>query len=136
MKPIHRLKIFMRSTGMNMREFAASINVPYESLRTAFKRESDLSTETLANIKKGHPDISIDWLVLGQESEIRKDQKKQLIVEADLLFVYDLLDNLQVQDGEESKLKDVKREIVKLFSVHSKLKDDMAELRNITNRKE
>ena len=126
----------MLSTGMNMREFATSINMPYESLRTAFKRESDLSTETLASIKRGHPDISIDWLVLGQESEAKHDQKKRLIVEADLLLVYDLLDNLKVHDGEEAKLKDVKREIVKLFSVHSKLKDDMAELRNITNRKD
>ena len=126
----------MLSTGMNMREFATSIEMPYESLRTAFKRESDLSAETLASIKRGHPDISIDWLVLGQESEVRKDQKRQLIVEADLLLVYDLLDNLKVHDGEEVKLKDVKREIVKLFHVHSKLKDDMAELRNITYRKD
>ena len=126
----------MLSTGMNMREFATSIDMPYESLRTAFKRESDLNTETLAGIKRGHPEISIDWLVLGQESETRPDHKKKLIVEADLLFVYDLLDNLKVHDGEEAKLKDVKREIVKLFAVHSKLKDDMAELRNITNRKD
>ena len=135
MKPIGRLKIYMLSTGMSMSEFAISIGMAYESLRSAFKRESDLNTETLANIKKGHPDLSLDWLVLGLETEGEKlSQKKQLIQEPDILVVYDLLDSLKIHEGETEKLKDIKREIVRLYSIHNQLKDDMIRLRNLTNR--
>jgi len=140
MKPIHRLVIFIESTGLSVPDFAKSINIPYGTLQKAIERESDLKDDTLAKIQSTYPTFNMLWVVMGDDylngeySAVNSKQKQLLIEEPDVLFVYDLLNKLKIDETDLNQMAEIKREIVRLFSIHNKVKDQLSKLRNIIDQ--
>ncbi len=73
MKPIERVKEIIRYYGLSISGFEKKIQMSNNSIQTAIKRTASLKDETLIHILKAFPDISPEWLLLGNGKMFRKD---------------------------------------------------------------
>ena len=139
MKPIQKLERFRLIKGISVLTFEKNIGMSLNSFRTALTRKSSLKDETLANIRTSYPELNLDWLLLDNDEEemivntqsLTKSQ--QSIEEPDLLFVYDLVDKLGSNDSSHEIKEELKREIVKLFTVHTRLKKELHKLKRLSD---
>lgn len=68
-----QIKLLIEDLGMTVEELCQSISVPQASVESLFKHGTKPSLKVLAAILSTYPDISAEWLMLG-EGEIRKKQ--------------------------------------------------------------
>ncbi|MEO4004258.1 S24 family peptidase [Flavobacterium sp. CAU 1735] len=73
MKPIERVKEIIRYYGLSISGFEKKIHMSNNSIQTAIKRTASLKDDTLNNILKAFPDISPEWLLMGNGKMFRKD---------------------------------------------------------------
>ena len=73
MKPIERVKEIIRYYGLSISAFEKKIHMSNNSIQTAIKRTASMKDETLIHILTTFPDISPEWLLLGNGKMFRKD---------------------------------------------------------------
>jgi len=73
MKPIERVKEIIQYYGLSISGFEKKIHMSNNSIQTAIKRTASLKDDTLINILKAFPDISPEWLLMGNGKMFRKD---------------------------------------------------------------
>lgn len=140
MEPIDRLEIFRRSTALSLPDFAISIKMEPAAFRQSLKRKSKVSSETLSNLILAYPDTNLAWVLVGHGDMVmhKKSESKIsnqiLIEEPDMLYLYDLLDKIDPKEKDLADVKILRRELVRLFNIHSKLKDEVNKLKDLFSK--
>lgn len=63
---LERMRLIINYYNLSERQFATRIGVGQPALNTMFHRNQDnIKLTTIVNIIKAFPEVSIDWLVLG-----------------------------------------------------------------------
>lgn len=73
----HQIEMLINDLGISVEEFCQSIDIPQSSILSLFKHGTRPSLKVLAAILSTYPDISAEWLMLG-EGEMRKKQSTML----------------------------------------------------------
>lgn len=68
-----QIELLIGDLSMTVEEFCQSIDIPRASVESLFKHGTKPSLKVLAAILSTYPDISAEWLMLG-EGEMRKNQ--------------------------------------------------------------
>lgn len=83
-----RLKAFLKSQKITQKDFCDTIGLSIDTLKTIFKRDSDISIEILSNAVRSYPDLNTDWLLIGkgemkrtQSEDVYKDKYYSLLEE-------------------------------------------------------
>lgn len=91
-----RIKLLIKLSGQSVNSYAKKLGVFPQSLYKWVKKEREPSIELLQKILKTNPDISADWLLMG-EGEMKKQDlsflKKQIEIKDEQIKT--LLDRLK-----------------------------------------
>lgn len=74
---VERLKALIDVYKMSIRGFAIKCGIPQQTFDGQLKRKRGVSIETITAIAVAFPEISRDWLLLG-EGEMMKSQNKDI----------------------------------------------------------
>ncbi|NMH29611.1 helix-turn-helix transcriptional regulator [Flavobacterium silvaticum] len=77
-KPIQRVRNIISHLGISVSAFEKATGMSNNSIQTALKRNSNLKDDTLNSILKAYPDISAEWLLTGNGSMLKKENKDAL----------------------------------------------------------
>lgn len=69
---IKRLKLFIDYLNISVRTFESTIGASDGMIRKAIVNNADIQSKWLTNIADKYPDLSIEWLVTGKGSMIKK----------------------------------------------------------------
>ena len=73
---IKRLQEFLEYEGINIFAFEKRIGLANNTIRKKFASgRSNMGTETLTAILEAYPELSADWLLLGEGYMLRKDNE-------------------------------------------------------------
>ena len=91
-----RIKLLIKLSGQSVNSYAKKLGVFPQSLYKWVKKEREPNIELLQKILKTNPDISADWLLMG-EGEMKKQDlsflKKQIEIKDEQIKT--LLDRLK-----------------------------------------
>jgi repressor LexA len=73
MKPIQRVKMLIEDEGISISAFERKVGLSNNSIQTAIKRKANLKDDTIAKILKAYPEISPEWILLGNGTMKRTD---------------------------------------------------------------
>lgn len=93
-----QIKLLIEYLGMTIEEFCQSISVPQPSVESLFKHGTKPSLKVLAAILSTYPDISAEWLMLG-EGEMSKKQAP-VLYKAPVEGAIPYYENLPVSAGQ------------------------------------
>jgi DNA-binding XRE family transcriptional regulator len=74
MNPIERIQALYKALGFNRRSFADTIGIGYQTISTMEKRNSDPSFKMLHAIKVNFPNVSLNWIFLGEGEMFISDE--------------------------------------------------------------
>lgn len=73
---IKRLQEFLEYEGINIFAFEKRIGLANNTIRKKFASgRNNMGTETLTAILEAYPELSADWLLLGEGRMLRKDNE-------------------------------------------------------------
>ena len=67
----HRIKLFVDYTKMSVRKFAAECGLKQPTLDKHIRGTADPNVVTLIGIAKRFPELSLDWLLLGEGNMLK-----------------------------------------------------------------
>ena len=70
-KAIHRLKEYVQEHNMTQRDLERKLDLCSGYIWNAADKDSDIGEGILYKLKQKCPDVSIDWLVTGEEPELK-----------------------------------------------------------------
>lgn len=70
-KAIHRLKEYIQKHNMTQRDLERKLDLCSGYIWNAADKDSDIGESILYKLKQKCPDVSIDWLVTGEEPELK-----------------------------------------------------------------
>ncbi len=78
-----RLKAFIQSLDMSMREFERSVDVSNGSIASQITNKKAIGSDRVENILHKYPELNVEWLFTGKGEMTRnsncKDQESQAI---------------------------------------------------------
>ena len=137
MEPIERLEHFRKIQKIGFKEFEQSLGFAINAYRTALSRRSSLSTTTVQHIVTNYPELSLKWIFTGfgdvVESKVTNQAlKTDSFGEPDLLYLYDLIDVVSKTPTVEN-VSQLKRGLVRLFSLYNGLKGELYEIKKLSD---
>lgn len=78
MKVIERLYAYMEFKGLQARSFEVENSLSDGYLRKTRQKDSDISEGIICTILKNHPDLNIEWLLLGKGRMINDDAETKV----------------------------------------------------------
>lgn len=82
---LSRIKAIIKYYRLSERQFALSINITPTAVNTMFQRQQDnIKLNTIVAILKAYPDISLEWLVIGEGEML-----KQKVVDDEVVTTLD-----------------------------------------------
>lgn len=79
-----RLKMFLKSQKITQQIFCETIEISIDTLKTIFKRDSDINMEILSSTMEKYPQLNIVWLINGSGEMLRTENSVKIFVPEDL----------------------------------------------------
>lgn len=135
MKPIQRLDQYRRFKKIKATVFEKNIGYSHNSFSNAVSRGYGIKSDTIVLILNHYPDLNLNWLFTGNGSMIIEEEIRDMtsFEKPNLNYIYELMekidpDNLFLEDS-----SNLKREVIKLYSIYETLKDEIRALKNISD---
>ena len=74
MSSIQRVQKIYKALGFNRKTFCEEIDMGYQTIANMEKRNSDPSLKVLQKIKGKFPQVSLDWIILGEGEMFTSDE--------------------------------------------------------------
>ncbi|MGB3465857.1 MAG: hypothetical protein WBA74_11325 [Cyclobacteriaceae bacterium] len=147
MAAIQRIEELIKHYGFSIREFEARIGVSTNLIQTALKRKASVKEDVLNKILQAFEEIDPVWLLTGN-GQFKKLSNKNRVEkpateridhtneEPDLLFVFQLLEELESDQSEQSRNKTIARlrkSILQIYANNSKLKSKLLQLSHLVD---
>lgn len=90
----NRIKDFVTYTKMSVRKFASECGLKQPTLDKHIRGTADPNVVTLIGIARRFPELSLDWLLLGEGSMIKDKSEKESIEERNTDRLMKLVDTI------------------------------------------
>jgi len=124
MKPIKRVVDLIKYNGLNVSTLEKMINASNGSISSAIKRDSSLKDETIIKILEVFPEVTCEWLLLGEGEMLKKTNSEEGLEEKNKNTEDFLLDHIESLKQENSHLKDsntyLQNKLDECHKLHSK----------------
>lgn len=104
----NRIKEFVSYTKMSVRKFAAECGLKQPTLDKHIRGTADPNATTLIGIANRFPELSLEWLLLGQGDMIKSNKELEDVANANADRLLKLLDTITtLQDCLNEKTKTI-----------------------------
>lgn len=79
-----RLKMFLKSQKITQQIFCETIEISIDTLKTIFKRDSDINMKILSSTMEKYPQLNIVWLINGSGEMLKTENSVKIFVPEDL----------------------------------------------------
>lgn len=104
----NRIKIFVEYTKMSVRKFAAECGLKQPTLDKHIRGTADPNVVTLIGIARRFPELSLEWLLLGEGSMLKEKNPIESIEEKNTERLIKLVDTIAtLQDSVTAKDQEI-----------------------------
>lgn len=102
---LHRIKIYLDSKGISVREFEQKAGMSNGSFASQVKNNKTIGVDKLENILRVFPELNPDWVLTGN-GQMLKTKDNTIIIDPDNPVVNLLIDRIEKLAAENARLKE------------------------------
>lgn len=135
MKPIQRLDQYRRFKKIKAAVFEENIGYSRNSFSNAVSRGYGIKSDTIILIISHYPDLNLNWLFTGNGNMIIKKEIREIASfdKPNLNYIYELMEKIDPDNHYLEHSSNLKKEVIRLYSIYETLKDEISSLKNMTD---